>query len=93
MQGVLSLFQEACVFSVLQSDNRSADQAAASVTNKTQSAVNQTDNGINNPKDFNPETSKALENIAQFLCPGQPECNGNGTCNARQCFCYEGNRF
>ena len=97
MDGVLRSFHEACVLGVQQSDNRTAaaDDGDEMLIALNDTAIfNETIIVISNDTDrktqLSPETKLIMDSLISDMCPGQPECSGNGTCNKTECVCYAG---
>ena len=91
-RGLLARFQQACVFGIHRSDNRTVDDAIDArndslARNETEPSMNGKNN---NNGQLSDETGTTLDNTEDLMCLGQPACSGNGTCQDNECICFDG---
>jgi len=76
---VLSNFVEICVWSIIQSDNQTVEQAIQTFNSSVEIV-----------SIFSVNITVIIEQIISVVCPGQPVCSANGQCLNSRCVCVTG---
>ena len=79
---VLSIFVESCVWSISHTDVQTVEQTIETFSFSVEIT-----------SIFSVEVTVLLNEVLIIICPGQPMCNGHGSCVDALCVCEKGFHF
>jgi len=91
--GIERRFTELCIFEILASDNQTVEEALAAYNQSLYSTNSSTDDlGPSSLSEFlySSVILEIIQATASQVCPGQPSCSGQGTCQNSTCTCNAG---